>query len=70
MKTQTTKTEVFTINLTPVNAAQTDIEILWDDVQVKLPVKVANESAVNLIAEQLKSIKKIDSDARKTAEKK
>lgn len=48
---------------------QTDIEILWDDVQVKLPVKVANESAVNLIAEQLKSIKKIDSDARKTAEK-
>ncbi|WP_049037702.1 DUF2911 domain-containing protein [Elizabethkingia anophelis] len=70
VKTLTSKTEVFTINLTPVNASQTDIEISWDDVQVKLPVKVANESAVNLIAEQLKSIKKIDSDARKTAEKK
>ena len=36
----------------------------------KAACKVANESAVNLIAEQLKSIKKIDSDARKTAEKK
>ena len=36
----------------------------------KAAVKVANESAtVNLIAEQLKSIKKIDGDARKLQRK-
>ena len=59
------KQEWFEITLNPTDENSANLVLKWDYLQAEVPIKPAKMETVTKIAEKLKEIKKIESDAAK-----